>query len=118
MRSSLAVLQGSCLLVLPKTPAQLSCSWCKGLSLSTSCRPGNLKDQLLLHGLTLDFLVQQTKTPQEALDDEDAAMDFDLLDSDAEKKVGQKRPRRRVIVETKDANGRAYSAAEIRRMKR
>ncbi len=45
-------------------------------------------------------------------------MDFDLLDSDAEKKVGQKRPRRRVIVETKDANGRAYSAAEIRRMKR
>ncbi|CAK0782130.1 hypothetical protein CVIRNUC_005576 [Coccomyxa viridis] len=60
----------------------------------------------------------QTKTPQEALDDEDAAMDFDLLDSDAEKKVGQKRPRRRVIVETKDANGRAYSAAEIRRMKR
>ena len=77
-----------------------------------------MKDQLLLHGLTLDFLVQQTKTPQEALDDEDAAMDFALLDSDAEKKVGQKRPRRRVIVETKDANGRAYSAAEIRRMKR
>ena len=45
-------------------------------------------------------------------------MDFDLLDSDADKKSGQKRPRRRVIVETKDANGRAYSAAEIRRMKR
>ncbi len=45
-------------------------------------------------------------------------MDFDLLDSDAEKKSGQKRPRRRVIVDTKDANGRAYSAAEIRRMKR
>ena len=73
---------------------------------------------LLLHGSIIILLIQQTKTPQEALDDEDAAMDFDLLDSDAEKKVGQKRPRRRVIVETKDANGRAYSAAEIRRMKR
>ena len=48
----------------------------------------------------------------------DIGMDFDLLDSDADKKSGQKRPRRRVIVDTKDANGRAYSAAEIRRMKR
>lgn len=42
----------------------------------------------------------------------------DLLDSDCDKRSGQKRPRRRVIVETKDASGRPYTAAEIRRMKR
>jgi hypothetical protein len=50
--------------------------------------------------------------------DMDLNMDFDLLDSDADKKQGQKRPRRRVIVDTKDANGRPYTQAEIRRMKR
>ncbi len=60
----------------------------------------------------------QTKDDQDGDMDMDMGMDFDLLDSDAEKKSGQKRPRRRVIVDTKDANGRAYSAAEIRRMKR
>ena len=58
----------------------------------------------------------QTKDDEHG--DMDLGMDFDLLDSDADKKSGQKRPRRRVIVDTKDANGRAYSAAEIRRMKR
>lgn len=49
--------------------------------------------------------------------DMDLSLD-DLLDSDCEKRSGQKRPRRRVIVETKDASGRPYTAAEIRRMKR
>ena len=50
--------------------------------------------------------------------DGDLGMDFDLLDSDCDKKPGQKRPRRRVVVDTKDANGRPFTAAEIRRMKR
>lgn len=62
------------------------------------------------------FIMLQTKDEGDM--DLGMDMDFDLLDSDAEKKSGQKRPRRRVIVDTKDANGRAYSAAEIRRMKR
>ncbi len=50
--------------------------------------------------------------------DLDINMEFDLLDSDADKKQSQKRPRRRVVVETKDSNGRPYTQAEIRRMKR
>lgn len=50
--------------------------------------------------------------------DLDINMDFDLLDSDADRKQSQKRPRRRVVVDTKDSNGRPYSQAEIRRMKR
>ena len=58
------------------------------------------------------------QTKEDEHGDMDMGMDFDLLDSDAEKKSGQKRPRRRVIVETKDANGRAYTPNEIRRMKR
>ena len=55
---------------------------------------------------------------QESGDGGDLGMDFDLLDSDCDKKPGQKRPRRRVVVDTKDANGRPFTAAEIRRMKR
>ena len=55
---------------------------------------------------------------QESGDGVDLGMDFDLLDSDCDKKPGQKRPRRRVVVDTKDANGRPFTAAEIRRMKR
>ena len=61
-------------------------------------------------------LCPQTKEDEHG--DMDMGMDFDLLDSDAEKKSGQKRPRRRVIVDTMDANGRAYTQSEIRRMKR
>ncbi|CAL8468963.1 g8504 [Coccomyxa elongata] len=60
-------------------------------------------------------------TPITQARNEDIDMDLsldDLLDSDCEKRSGQKRPRRRVIVETKDASGRPYTAAEIRRMKR
>lgn len=57
--------------------------------------------------------------PQADLDDVDMDLNLDdLLDSDSEKRSSQKRPRRRVIVETKDASGRPYTAAEIRRMKR
>ena len=56
---------------------------------------------------------------QARLDDMELDMNLDdLLDSDCDKRSGQKRPRRRVIVETKDASGRPYTAAEIRRMKR
>jgi len=58
-------------------------------------------------------------------DDEGDDLDMDMeLDFDSDglpgsgKGTPQKRQRRRVVVEPRDANGRLYTAAEIRRMKR
>ena len=55
-------------------------------------------------------------------DNDDLDMDMDLeFDSDGlpdSGKPAQKRQRRRVVVEPRDASGRLYTPAEIRRMKR